>query len=425
MVPYNYENFCDNLFQLVQEGKVPMSRIDDAVRRILRVKVELGLMEHPVTYAKDYPNFGSKAHEEASYQTAAEAITLLKNEGNILPLAKTTKVLVTGPNANNMRTLDGAWSYSWQGELVERFASKYNTILEAMQAVGGAANITYSPGVRYKAGGKYYEEEPDNLDAALAAAKNVDVILLCIGENSSVEKPGDLNDLNLSDLQLDLAQKMIATGKPVVLILNEGRPRIISRIEPGAKAVVDIYIPGNFGGNALADILYGDLNPSGRLPFNFPRYCNTLVPYIHKYSDEQKKAEGVYNYEADYSPQYEFGTGLSYTTFAYEKLAVNKPAFDKNETITLTVDVANTGKRAGKVAVELYSSDLIASQIAPDVRRLRRFEKIALAVGEHKTVTFTLPVAELAYAGPDGKPVLEDGEIVLKVGDQKVSVQVK
>jgi beta-glucosidase len=425
MVPYNYEQFCKLLVELVNEGAVPISRIDDATSRILRIKVKLGLMEKPTTNPKDYPKFGSKEFEEASYQGAAEAITLLKNEGNILPRSKTAKVLVTGPNANSMRTLNGAWTYSWQGDKVEQFAGKYNTILEAVQLVGGAANVSYAPAIKYKAGGKYYEEENDNMDAALAAAKNVDVVVLCLGENTYVEKPGDLNDLYLSDMQTEFAQKMIATGKPIVLVLNEGRPRIISKIEPGIKGIVQTYLPGNLGGNAIADVLYGDINPSGKLPYTYPRYPNTLITYIHKYSEEQKKGEGVYNYEADYNPQYEFGHGLSYTTFTHEKLAANKSTYGKKDVITLTVEVTNTGKRAGKITTELYSSDLQASRIAPDVRRLRRFEKISLAPSARQTLTFTIPVAELAHAGPDGKPVLEDGEFTFAVGGQKVTVLVK
>ena len=326
MVPYQYEGFCNNLVALVKEGQVPQSRIDDAVRRILRVKYALGLFEKPVTNPKDYPKFGSPEFEKASYQTAAEAITLLRNEGNILPLKKTAKVLVTGPNANSMRTLNGAWSYSWQGEKTEEFAARYHTILEAVQQEIGAANVTYVPGVSYstKPNSKYYDEGADQMDAAVAAAQAADVVVLCLGENSYVEKPGDLSDLYLSDLQTQLAQRLTATGKPVVLVLNEGRPRVISRFEQPMKAIVQTYLPGNFGGDALADILFGDVNPSGRLPYTYPRYPNALISYIHKYSDEQKKGEGVYNYEADYNPQFEFGQGLSYTTFKYSNLTVDK-----------------------------------------------------------------------------------------------------
>ena len=426
MVPYQYEGFCTNLLALVQEGQVSQARIDDAVRRILRVKFALGLFETPVTNPKDYPQFGSAAFEQASYQTAAEAITLLRNTNNLLPLKKTAKVLITGPNANSMRTLNGAWSYSWQGEKTEEFAAKYHTIVEAVQQKIGAANVRYVPGVSYnlKPTGKYYDETADELEAAVAAAQQADVVLLCLGENSYVEKPGDLNDLYLSDLQTQLAQRLLATGKPVVLVLNEGRPRVLSRFEQPIPAIVQAYLPGNFGGDALADILFGDVNPSGKLPYTYPRYPNALISYIHKYSDEQKKGEGVYNYEADYNPQWEFGHGLSYTTFKYSNLTVDKTAATAADQLTVRVQLTNTGLREGKEAVHLYSSDLAASQIAPDVRRLRRFEKVSLKPGETTTVTFTLPLRELAYANAKGEPVLEPGDFDLRVADlvQRVKV---
>ena len=425
MVPYHYEPFCKDLLELVKEGSVSQSRIDDAVRRILTLKVKLGLFERPTTSYKDYPLFGSKQHETASYEAAAEAITLLKNEGDILPLAKTAKLLVTGPNAATMRTLNGAWTWSWQGDRVDQFAGKYNTILKALNNRAMPGGITYVPGVRYKAGGKYYEEEKDRMDEAVAAAKAVDVILLCLGENSYVEKPGDLNDLYLSDLQTELAHRLIATGKPVVLVLTEGRPRLISKFEPSLKAVVQGYLPGNFGGDALADVLYGEVNPSGKLPYTYPRYPNAVVSYIHKSSDEQKKAEGVYNYEADYNPQYEFGAGLSYTRFTISNLKVDKGQVSWKGILQISVEVANTGKRAGKTTVELYSSDQYASRIAPDVRRLRRFEKISLQPGEKKTVTFSLPASELAYAGPDGNPVMENGAFTLSVDAMRVPITVQ
>lgn len=427
MIPYQYEPFCQGLTELVHEGKVPPARVDDAVRRVLRVKLELGLFETPTTNPNDYPEFGSPAFEQASYQAAAEAVTLLKNQANVLPLKKTAKVLVAGPNADAMRTLDGGWSYSWQGEKVAEFTGKYRTILAAVRGKVGAPNVTYVPGVSYDAdpNAKYYAEHADRLDEAVAAAQAADVVVLCLGENSYAEKPGDLNDLYLSDLQTQLAQRLAATGKPVVLVLTEGRPRVISRIEPGVQAVVQGYLPGNFGGDALADVLFGDVNPSGKLPYTYPRYPNALGSYIHKYSEEQTKAAGVYNYEADYNPQYEFGAGLSYTTFRYHDLAVDRATVPKTGQVTVTVQVTNTGARAGKEAVELYSSDLVASQVAPDVRRLRRFDKISLRPGETKTVTFTLPVAELAYSGPTGEPVLEAGDFDLKIGDQKQRITVQ
>ena len=419
MVPYQYEVFCDNLIALVKEGKVTEARIDDAVRRILKVKYALNLFDKPNTNPKDYPKFGSKEHEKASYDMAAEAITLLKNEGNVLPLKKNIKVLVTGPNANSMRTLNGGWTYSWQGDKTEEYAGKYNTILEAVQNEIGKANVTYVPGVSYKEGGHYYDEFADKMDEAITAAKNADVVLLCLGENSYTEKPGDMNDLYMSDLQTELAQKLAATGKTVILILNEGRPRLISKFEQQIKGVVQSYLPGNFGGDALADVLFGDVNPSGKLPYTYPRYPNATIGYIHKPSEEQKKAEGVYNYEADYNPQYPFAYGLSYTTFDYKDLTISKPAIKKGENVQVSVTVTNAGKVTGKEVVHLFTSDLYASSVTPDVKRLRRFEKLELKPGESKTVSFELNPKDLSYAGRDGKTILEAGDFEVAIDKLK------
>lgn len=420
MIAYNYEPFCDNLIALVKEGKVKQERIDDAVRRILQVKFELDLFNHPTTNIKDYPEFGSKAFEQVAQNTAAESITLLKNNNNILPLSKTSKILITGPNANSMRTLNGAWTYSWQGEKVEEFAGQYNTILESMQNKIGQENITYVPGVSYKMSGKYWEEYADKMDDAIAAAKNVDVVLLCLGENSYTETPGNLSDLYLSDLQTELAQKLAATGKKIILILNEGRPRIISKFENKMSAIVQTYLPGNFGGNALADILYGDVNPSGRLPYTYPQFPNALFTYYHKPSEARETTEGVYNYNADYNPQYLFGHGLSYTTFKYSDIKLSSGTLKKGETLTISVDITNTGKVAGKEAVLLYISDLVASTISPDAKRLRGFEKIDLKVGETKTVNFKIKPENIAYVTPDNKWVTEPGEFSIQVADKKI-----
>ncbi|WP_299703767.1 glycoside hydrolase family 3 N-terminal domain-containing protein [uncultured Pontibacter sp.] len=417
MIAYQYEPFCEGLIELVKEGKVKQERIDDAVRRILRVKHNLNLFEKPTTNPKDYPKFGSKEFEEAAYQMASESITLLKNEKDVLPLRKNMKVLVTGPNANSMRTLNGAWTYSWQGEKVEEFADKYNTIVEALQNEIGKANVNFVPGVSYKMDGFYYEEYADKMEQAVAAAKKADVIVLCLGENTSTETPGNINDIHMSDLQTELAKKMTQTGKPVILVLNEGRPRVISKFEQQMQAIVQIYQPGNFGGDALADVLVGDVNPSGKLPYNYPRYPNALVPYIHKPSAEQRKAEGVYNYEADYNPQYEFGHGLSYTTFKYENLTL-KESIKMGEPIEVSIKVTNTGTREGKETVHLYTSDLYATGITPDVKRLRRFEKINLKPQESKTISFTLTADDLSYTNRDGKKVTEVGEFEVRIGDQ-------
>jgi beta-glucosidase len=413
MIPYNYKEFCTDLIALVKEGKVPMSRIDDAVTRILRVKEELKLFQIPMTYVKDYPKFGSEAFQKASYNTAAESITLLKDSNHILPLAKTAKVLVTGPNANSMRCLNGGWTYTWQGEKTDQYASQYNTILEAVQNKFGAANVKYAPGIGYdNTWGKYYVDSVIDIDAAVKAAADVDYILLCIGENSYTETPGNLNDLTLSDNQMLLTQAMIKTGKPIILILNEGRPRIINKIVPAASAILDIYLPSNFGADALADILTGDVNPSGKLPITYPRYTNSLVPYIHKPSEGGGNPQG-----GDYDPQWPFGFGLSYTTFAFSNLTVNKNNFSPDETATISVTIKNTGNREGKEVAQLFVSQLVASLITPDVKRLRGFEKIDLKPGESKTVTFKLPLKELAVVNNENKKTLEAGDFKIAVND--------
>jgi len=418
MIPYNYKEFCTDLIALVKEGKVTQARIDDAVRRILRVKYETGIFETPVTLLKDYPKFGSAEFEAAAYNTAAESITLLKNNNNTLPIRENTKVLVTGPNANSMRTLNGGWTYTWQGEKTDEYADKYNTILEALQKKLGAGNVVYEQGIAYKMQGKYFEDTIINIDAAVQAAANVDYVLLCIGENSYTETPGNTNDLTLSDNQLALANALIKTGKPVIFILNEGRPRIINKIEPGAAAVVDAFLPGNFGADALADILTGNVNPSGKLPITYPRHVNDLAGYIHKPSEGGGNPQGGEN-----DPQYPFGFGLSYTSFSYSNLTINKNSFDAGETATISVTVANTGNRAGKEVVQLFISDLIAS-LTPDVKRLRGFEKVDLKAGESKTVTFNIPLKQLAFVGTDLKKHLEAGEFNIQVGNlkQKFSV---
>lgn len=412
MIPYNYQEFCTDLIALVKEGKVSMGRINDAVTRILRVKEELKLFETPMTYLKDYPKFGSAEFEKASYNTAAESITLLKNTNNVLPLPTTAKVLVTGPNANSMRTLNGGWTYTWQGEKTDEYAEKYHTILEAVQKKFGPANVLYEKGVAYNMQGQYYEDSIVDIDAAVKAAAGVDYILLCIGENSYTETPGNLDDLTLSHNQLLLAKAMIKTGKPVIFVLNEGRPRIINDVEPGAAAILDLYLPSNFGADALADILTGNVNPSGKLPITYPRFTNSLVPYIHKPSEGEGNPQG-----GDYNPQYQFGFGLSYTTFEYSNLTVDKKIYSPNGTATINVTVKNSGSRDGKEVVELFVSDLVAS-LTPDVKRLRGFEKVDLKPGESKTVTFKLPLKDLAFVNSDNKKTLEAGDFKIAIANQ-------
>ncbi len=417
MEPYNL-NFCPTLIQLVKDGEVSQARIDDAVRRVLRLKFRLGLFERPYWSRSEYPDFASSAHEAAAKASADESITLLKNEESILPLKKGARILVAGPNANSMRTLNGGWSYSWQGEKVEEFAEEYNTIYEALQNKFGAGNVKHEAGVSYNMEGQYYEEHEPQIERAVAAASGVDYIVLCVGENSYCETPGNLDELTLSENQRNLAKALYKTGKPVILVLNEGRPRIIRDIEPDAKAILQLYLPGNYGGDALADVLSGDVNPSGKLPYTYPKFEQGLITYDHKPSQNiDGKMEGVYDYGAQTSVQYPFGFGLSYTTFAYSNLRVDKSDFVSGDNITVSVDVTNSGSVAGKESVLLFSSDLVAS-LSPDVRRLRAFDKISLAPGETKTVSFNLTADDLAFVNEHGKWTLEEGEFKLQAGDQ-------
>ncbi len=418
MDPYRVD-FCVLLKELVEEGKVPMSRIDDAVRRILRVKYRLGLFERPNTGGKGFEKFGSDEFAKQSLLAAEESEVLLKNEENILPLSKGKKILLTGPNANQMRCLHGGWSYTWQGAHAEDLAEKYNTIYEALCNKYGKGNIILEQGVTYKEDGAYYEENEPQIQKATNAAANADIIIACIGENSYTETPGNLTDLWLSENQRNLVKELAKTGKPIILVLNEGRPRLIADIEPLAKAVVDILIPGNYGADALANLLAGDANFSAKMPYTYPREINSLNTYDYKVSEEVDTMAGAYNYNAKVSLQWPFGYGMSYTTYEYANLKVDKSQFTADDVLTVTVDVKNTGSRAGKEAVLLYSSDLVAS-IIPDNKRLRDFTKIELQPGETKTVTFQLPSKSLAFVGTDGRWTLEEGDFILKVANQTV-----
>ena len=421
MDPYSWD-FCPLLKQLVEEGEVPMSRIDDAVARVLRLKMRLGLFETPYNDMNDYPLFGSREHAAAALQAAEESLVLLKNNDRLLPLAKGTKLLVTGPNANSMRTLNGGWSYSWQGDKADLCAGQYNTILEAMQQQFGKENILYEAGVTYKQGGNWWEENEPEIEKAVAAAAAADVIVACIGENSYCETPGNLTDLTLSANQRNLVKALARTGKPILLVLNEGRPRILADIEPLAQAVVHVMLPGNYGGDALARLLAGEANFSGRLPFTYPKEINSLITYDYKPCEHiGKQMEGAYNYDAVVNVQWAFGYGLSYTTFAYSNLRADKSTFTADDVITLTVDVTNTGRVAGKESVLLFSSDLVAS-LTPDNRRLRQFEKIELQPGETRTVTLKLKGSDLAFVGYDGHWVLEAGDFRMQAGDQVLTL---
>lgn len=421
MDPYDWK-FCTLLKELVEEGEVPMSRIDDAVRRVLRLKYRLNLFEKPYYDLKDFPLFGSAEHAAAALQAAEESLVLLKNTDGILPLAKGKKLLVTGPNANSMRCLNGGWSYSWQGDKADEHASQYNTILEAFTNKFGADNIIYEAGVTYKQGGNWWEENTPEIEKAVAAAAGADYIVACIGENSYCETPGNLTNLFLSQNQLDLVKALAKTGKPIILVLNEGRPRLIADIEPLAKAVVNTMLPGNYGGDALANLIAGDANFSGKMPFTYPKEINSLITYDYKPCEHiGKQMEGAYNYDAQVSVQWAFGYGLSYTTFAYSNLKVDKSDFTADDVLTFTVDVKNTGDRVGKESVLLFSSDLVAS-LTPDTRRLRAFEKVELKPGETKTVTLKLKGSDLAFVGYDGKWILEKGDFRIQTGDQTVNV---
>ena len=423
MVPYEV-SFCDYLKELVQEGEVPMSRIDDAVARVLRLKYRLGLFDKPYWSTEDYPEFGSKAFADVALQAAEESEVLLKNEGGILPLAKGKKILLAGPNANSMRCLNGGWSYSWQGHRADECAQAYNTIYEALCNKFGKENILYEPGVTYAPykNDNWWEENTPEIDKSVAAAQNADVIIACIGENSYCETPGNLTDLNLSMNQQNLVKALAETGKPVILILNEGRPRLIKDIEPLAKAVINVMLPGNYGGDALANLLAGDANFSAKMPYTYPRHINALATYDYKPCENIGQMGGNYNYDSVMDIQWPFGFGLSYTTYTYSNLKVDKAQFTADDELTFTVDVTNTGSVAGKESVLLYSKDLVASS-TPDNIRLRNFEKISLNSGETKTVTMKLKGSDLAFVNYYGQWTLEKGDFKVKCGDQWIDLQ--
>ena len=415
MDPYKLD-FCTLLKELVEEGKVGRDRIDDAVRRVLRLKYRLGLFDQPDTdHDADYPDFGSGKFAEVALQAAEESEVLLKNQNGLLPLTMGKRILVTGPNANQMRCLNGGWSYTWQGHLADRFAQQYNTIYEALCNRFGKERVVLEQGVTYVAEGSYWEENAPEIEKAVRAAQGVDVIVACVGENSYAETPGNLNDLALSENQRNLVKALAKTGKPIVLILNEGRPRIISDIEPLAQAVVSILLPGNYGADALARLLAGDVNFSARLPYTYPRHQAELATYDFRVSEEIERMEGAYDYDAVIDLQWPFGYGLSYTTFEYSNFRVDKTTFKADDTLTFTVDVKNTGSRSGREAVLLFSRDMVAS-LVPEKRRLRAFHKTALLQpGDTETVTMTIPAMDLAFVNNDGQWTLEPGEFRMQI----------
>lgn len=425
MEPYSCDA-CGYLIELVKEGKIPMSRIDDACRRVLRMKYRLDLFKNPTQKLKNYPKFGGEEFAKLALEGATESMVLLKNEklqddNPVLPLAKGKKILLTGPNANQMRCLDGGWSYTWQGHRADEFAGKYNTIYEAFCNEYGKENVILNQGVTYNEKGKYWEENEPQIQGAVDAAKNVDVIVACIGENSYTETPGNLTDLWLSENQRNLVKELAKTGKPVILVLNEGRPRLIADIEPLAQGIIDILIPGNMGGDALVGLVSGKSNFSGKMPYTYPKEINSLANYDFKKSEEVGTMEGAYDYNAKITQQWGFGYGLSYTSYQYSNLKVSQSDFRHGDIIKVSVDVKNTGKVAGKESVLLFSSDLISSMV-PDGRRLRAFDKIELQPGETKTVTFDLNADDLAFVGYDGKWVLEEGDFKLMIADQSADI---
>lgn len=420
MEPYSCDA-CGYLVELVKEGKIPMSRIDDACRRVLRMKYRLDLFKNPTQKLKNYPKFGGEEFAKLALEGATESMVLLKNEGNILPLQHGKKILLTGPNANQMRCLDGGWSYTWQGHRADEFAGKYNTIYEAFCNEYGKENVILNQGVTYNEKGKYWEENEPQILGAVAAAKDADVIVACIGENSYTETPGNLTDLWLSENQRNLVKALAQTGKPVILVLNEGRPRLIADIEPLAQGIINILIPGNMGGDALVNLVSGKSNFSGKMPYTYPKEINSLANYDFKKSEEVGTMEGAYDYNAKITQQWGFGYGLSYTSYQYSNLKVSKSDFRHGDIIKVSVDVKNTGKVAGKESILLFSSDLVASMV-PDGRRLRAFDKVELQPGETKTVTFELKADDLAFVGWDGKWRLEEGDFKLMIADQTASV---
>ena len=407
---------CADIKAAVEEKMIPMSRIDDAVRRVIRLKYRLGLFDNPTWDVSGYDSFGCKEFVAQAREAAIESEVLLKNEG-VLPLKKGTRILVTGPCGNSMRTLNGGWSYTWQGTEAPVYTEKFNTIYEALANKFGASNVKFVPGIEFDETRFAWQVEKNvNISAAAAAARSVDVVVACLGENSYCETPGNIDDLNLSANQKDLLRAVAATGKPVVLVLNEGRPRIIGDVEPLAKAVVDVMLPGNYGGDALAELLAGDANFSGKLPFTYPKHINSLHTYDYKVSENVATMEGEYNYDAVMDVQWPFGHGLSYTSFEYSDLKCSRTGFKSGDSLDFELTVKNAGKVAGKESVLLYSSDIIASMV-PDVKRLRAFSKVDLQPGESKTVRFSIPADELAFVGQDGKRHLEKGDFRFAAGN--------
>lgn len=409
MDPYD-ESFAVNLAELVREGEVPMERVDDAVRRILKLKFELGLFDDPYTDYKAYDKFGSADFVNASYEAAKECITLLKNEEKILPLSKSTKVLVTGPTSNSINYLNGAWSRTWSGVETEYNDPGKLSILEAVSEKIGENNTLFEKGAGI-------DEELD-IDKAVELANQCEVIIACLGERPATEKPSDTDDLDLPDAQIKLIEELSKAGKPIVLILVEGRPRVFSKIEGLTDAVVMAYLPGQEGGRAIADILFGDHNPSGRLPYTYPRHSGSIWKYNHKGADAMARDFSLNGFD----PQYEFGEGYSYTEFSYSDLWISHDTISPGDSVQVNVSITNTGDMTGKEVVQLYTRDMVAS-ISPDVKRLARFTKIELKPGETRSVSFTLHTRDLAFVGMNNEWITEPGDFQLMIGGNPKELQ--
>lgn len=401
MVPSDY-SFSDLLLQLVKENKVPVSRIDEAVKRILLVKYQVGLFDKPMPDPSLKANFATAASRAIALEAARESLTLLKNDASVLPLSKDKKILVTGPTADNLISLNNGWTYVWQGNNAALYPKDRPTVVQAIRSKAGD-NVTYVPGVSF-------DKEID-IDAAVRAAQSADVAIVCVGESSYTETPGNITDLTLSEPQLKLAEKIQATGKPVVLVLVEGRPRVINRLVAGAKGILLALNPGNEGGAAVADVLFGDYNPNGKLPFSYPRTPNGLIMYDHKLFETENTSYG----NTAFSPQFEFGTGLSYTTFEYSNLQVSPATTSLKGELKVSVTVTNKGQRAGKETAIVYVRDVVAS-LSPPGKRVRRFAKVSLEPGQSRTLTFTLRPEDLSFIGLNNKPIIEPGDFEVLVG---------
>ncbi len=410
MTPNDY-SFNDALIDLVKSGEVPESRLDESCRRILRVKKKLGILKNPVPNFKSYTQFASEVHQNAALETALESITLLKNDDNTLPLAKNAKILVCGPAANSLNILNGAWTHTWQGIDTAFNTKGVPTILEALRK--------HSTGqIDYVLGSDLSKEV--SIAQAVAKGKSADAIVICLGEIPSTEKPGDIEDLNLPIAQQNLVRALSQLGKPIILTFSFNRPMIVREIEPLAKAIVHTYLPGDYGGEALAKILYGDVNPSGKLPFTYPRHTGSLFFYDHKHTELLDKDFG-YN---TFNPQWQFGFGMSYSKFTYSNLKVNKTQYGQSDVLKFSVDVKNESATAGKEVVQVYIADLVAS-ITPSVKRLRGFKKVMLKANESQTISFEIPVSSLAFVGKDLKWIVESGEFEVQVANLKKKFEVK